>query len=425
MIELKWLNKIIGKETRQETPTITFHEVENWVADELKADLGEFFKSAARVFAEIKEAKEQLVRDIVMFEAVEPPEMPPRVLKVGIAARDNIIKQINMLIDKINSPPMDYSAIREFYVTINTNLENMLEKSVKSHHSAKYLFPKEVGVVISDVRDVKKALAKLKLLIDENEDLIGTFNEISGVIQNIIDLQDTIVKHNLRIGNAGSELEGFQHTSNNCITNLEQLSDSTEWGSFVKLETGLKQAQDERSTIKTSVMEMFMPLNKVFKRMEKQDAIGRHTLSAKQKESLDTSLKNPINMDATDITDFMIDVRKLLDEDILGLKDRVRDKATSQTKQITDSFASKKDAYQRISSGIIEIEDQIASLTISETKTTLERELNTNNERIERIRQEIENLRGELELHSNELEDQKRALSDAVNTIKTVRISFD
>ncbi|MEA1907386.1 MAG: hypothetical protein U9N12_10660, partial [Euryarchaeota archaeon] len=121
-MELKWLNKIIGKETRQEIPTIAFHEVEDWVADELKADLDEFFKSAARVFAEIEEAKEQLVRDIGMFETVEPPEMPPRVLKVGLAARDNIIKQINMLIDKINSPSMDYSAIREFYVTVNTNL---------------------------------------------------------------------------------------------------------------------------------------------------------------------------------------------------------------------------------------------------------------------------------------------------------------
>ena len=424
-MELKWLNKIIGKEPRQETPTIAFHEVENWVADELKTDLGKFFKSAARVFTEIEEAKEQLVRDIGMFETVEPPDMPPRVLKVGLAARDNIIKQINMLIDKINTPSMDYSAIREFYVTANTNLENTLEKSVKSHHSAKYLFPKEVGVVISDVRDVKKLLAKLELLIDENEYLIGTFSKISGVIQNIIDLQDTIVEHNLRIGNAGSELEGFRHTSDNCATRLEQLSDSTEWGSFVELETEIKQARDERDIIETGVMEMFMPLNKAFKRMEKQDASGRHTLSAKQKESLNMSLKNPIEMDAADVTDFMISVRKLLDDDILGLKDRVRDKATSQTNQIIDSFASKKDAHQSISSRIMEIEDRISRLTISETKTTLERELATNNERIKRIEQEIENLRVELEMRGNELKDQKRALSDAVNAIKTVRVSFD
>ena len=137
------------------------------------------------------------------------------------------------------------------------------------------------------------------------------------------------------------------------------------------------------------------------------------------------SLKNPIEMDAADVTDFMISVRKLLDDDILGLKDRVRDKATSQTNQIIDSFASKKDAHQSISSRIMEIEDRISRLTISETKTTLERELATNNERIKRIEQEIENLRVELEMRGNELKDQKRALSDAVNAIKTVRVSFD
>ncbi len=424
-MELKWLNKIIGKETRQETPAIAFHEVENWVADELKADLDGFFKSASRIFAEIEETEEQLVRDIGVFETAEPPEMPPRVLKVGLAARDNIIKQINMLIDKINIPPMDYSAIREFYVTAHTNLENMLEKSVKSHHSARYLFPKEVGVVISDVRDVKKLLTKLKLLIDGKEDLMGTFDGISGVIQDIIDLQDTIVEHNLRIKNAGSELEGFRHKSDNCTARLEQLSDSTEWGSFVELETGLKRACEARDAIETGVMEMFMPLNKAFKRMEKQDASGRHTLSAKQKESLDMSLKTPIEMDAADVTDFMIGVCKLLENDVLGLKDRNRDKAISQTKQIMDSFASKKDTYQSIISRIMALEDRSSSLTISETKTTLELELATNNERIARIEQEIENLRVELEMRGKELEDQKRALSDAVNSIKTVRIAFD
>ena len=422
---LKWLNKIIGKETRQETPEIAFHELEDWVAGELKADLDDFFKSAARIFAELEETKEQLVRDIGVFETAEPPEMPPRVLKVGLAARDNIIRQINVLIDKINTPAMDYSAIREFHATIDANLETTLEKSVKSHHSSRYLFPKEVGEVISDVRDVKKLLTKLKLLIDGKEDQIGTFGEISGTIQSIKDIRDDITEHNSRIGNARSELNDFQHKSDDCAARLEQLSDSAEWSSFVELETGLRRACEKRDDIETSVMDLFMPLNKAFKRMKKQDASGRHTLSAKQKESLDMCLKNPIEMNTSDVSDFMTGVCNLLENDVLGLKDKKRDKAMGQIKQIIDSFASKKDAHQSISSQISEIEDQISCLTISETKTTLERELAANNEKITRIEQEIENLRGNLEIRGKELEDQKKNLSDSVNSIKPVRIIFD
>ncbi|HIE31916.1 MAG TPA: hypothetical protein EYP67_05995 [Methanosarcinales archaeon] len=422
---MKWLKKIIGRENRQETTEIAFHKLEDWVADKLKADLDDFSRSAALIFAEIEDTAEQLVRDIGTLETAEPPEMPPRALKVGLAARDNIIKQINMLIEKINTPEMDYSAIREFYATADTNLETTLEKSVKSHHSARYLFPKEVGEVVSDVRDVRKLLNKLKLLIDEKEDQIGNLDEISGTIQSIIDIQDDITERNSRIRNAGSELNDFRHESDEHAARLEKLSESAEWSSFVKLETELKQACEERDDIETSVMELFMPLNKAFKRMKKQDASERRTLSAKQKKLLDMCLENPIEMDAADVTDFMTDVYKLLENDVLGLKDRKREKAIGQTKQIMDSFASKKDAHRVISSQIRKIEDQISGLTISETKTTLERELAAKNERIARIEQEIENLRGNLKIRGKELEDQKNNLSSAVNSIKTVHIIFD
>ncbi|MEA1944916.1 MAG: hypothetical protein U9N07_06260 [Euryarchaeota archaeon] len=426
---MKWLNKIIGKQNQQKPhtiATIAFYELEDWVANESKVELDEFFGSAAQIFAEIKRTKEQLVRDINTLEtAAEPPEVPARASRVGLAARDNIIKQINTLIDRIGIPTMDYSDIMNFCRSADDYLETTLEKSLKSHHQAKYLFPKEVGTVISDISRIKKSLTKLKGLLDGKDTEIRNFDEISGDIQLIKDIKGDLIRYDSEINDVSSKMSDIQHKINDCTARLEQLSLSKEWSSFVELESELKQTEKERDNIETSVMELFMPLGKALNRMKKQSTSGRHTLSKKQMELLDDCLKNPISADAADINDFLTEMCRLVESGTLGLKDKKRDKIIDQIKHIIESFASKKDGYENLSSHISDIEHQISDLTISETKTTLEKQLAENTRKFAQLEDRLGNLKEELKIWSEELENQKKNLSDEINSIKPVRIVFD
>ena len=426
---VKWLNKIIGRQNQQKqhtTTTISFYELEEWVANESRVELDEFFESAAHTFAEIARTKEQLMRDINTLEtAVEPPEVPTRASRVGLAARDNIMKQVNVLVDKIDIPARDYSDIVNFCRSVDDYIETTLGKSSRSYHQAKYLFPKEVGTVISDIRSIKKLLKKLEDSLDGKKAEVRNFDEISGRIQIIKDTTEDITRYNSEINDASSKMSDIQDKINDCTARLEQLSLSKEWSSFVELENELKQTEKERDNIETSVVELFMPLGKALNRMKKQSTSGRHTLSKKQMELLDACLKNPISADAADIDDFLTEVCRLIEGGTLGLRDKKRDKILDQIKYIVESFASKKEVYENLSSRIADIEHKIADLTISETKTTLEKQLAENTRKLTQLEDKLENLKEELEIRSEELENQKKELSDAINSIKPVQIVFD
>jgi predicted nuclease with TOPRIM domain len=425
---VKWLNKILGKQNQQKprtADTVAFRDLGDWVSDRTKAELGGFFESAAQIFAEIEETKEELIRDIESLKAAEPPELPSRVIWVGSAARDSMIKQINVMIDRISTPAMDYPAVREFCRSIDAALDATIEKSAKSHHRAKYLFPKEVGAVFTDLRSIKISLAKLRDLLDRGGAKIKGFDGITDNIQRIDDIHRDIVAGNSNIKKNGSKTDEINHEVSDCAAKLEQLSQSKEWSSFVELEDKLKEREMKANDIKTNVSELFIPLNKALNRMKKQSESGRYTLSKKQKELLDVCLENPISADIADVNDFLIEMMQIVESGALGLKDKKRDKIVDQIDQIIDSFAPKKERYYTFKSGIREIEHQISDLTISKTKTALERQLAEKNRDIAHIDEEMGNLGEELKMRSIELEELKAELSDAVNSIEPVQIVFD
>jgi len=425
---VKWLNKILGKQNQQKphtTDTVAFRDLGAWVSDRTRAELGGFFESAAQIFAEIEATKEELIRDIKTLEAAEPPELPSRVIRVGFAARDSMIKQINVMIDRISTPAMDYPDIMEFCRSIDIVLDSTIEKSAKSHHRAKYLFPKEVGAVFTDLRSIKISLAKLRDLLDREGAKIKGFDGITETIQRIDYIKRDIVVGNSNIKKNGSKIDGIKREISDCTAKLEQLSQSKEWSSFVGLEDRLNEREMEANNIENNVTELFIPLNKALNRMKKQSESGRYTLSKKQKELLDVCLENPILADAADVNDFLIEMLQIVESGALGLKDKKRDKIVDQIDQIMNSFAPKKERYGTLKSETHEIERNIANLTISKTKTALEGQLDEKNREIARIGEDLVNLEEELEMRSTELEDLKARLSDAANLIEPVQIVFD
>ena len=431
---MKWLNKILGKQNQrdrqnQQKPrtanTIAFRDLGGWVSDRTKAELGGFFESTAQIFAEIEGAKEELIRDIESLKAAEPPELPSRVVRVGSAARDSMIKQINVMIDRISTPAMDYPYIMEFCMSIDTALDTTIEKSAKSHHRAKYLFPKEVGAVFTDLRSIKLSLAKLRDLLDREGAKIKGFDRITETIQRIDDINRDIIAGNSNIKKNSSKTDEIKREISDYTAKLGQLSQSKEWSSFVELKDKLKEREMEANNIESNVTELFIPLNKALNRMKKQSESGRYTLSRKQNELLDVCLENPISADVADVNDFLIEMLQIVESGALGLKDKKRDKIVDQIDQILNSFAPKKERYDILKSETREIERQISDLTISKTKTTLERQLAEKNREIAQIDEELDNRGEELKMRSIELEDLKAGLSDAVNLIEPVQIVFD
>ncbi|MEA3282847.1 MAG: hypothetical protein U9Q68_09915 [Euryarchaeota archaeon] len=425
---VKWLNKILMKQNQQKphtTDTTAFRDLPGWVSDRTRAELRGFFESATPIFAQIEETKEELIRDIESLKVAEPPELPSRVLRVGFAARDSLIKQINVMIDRISTPAMDYLTIMEFCRSVDTALDATIEKSTKSHGRAKYLFPKAVGAVFTDLRSIKISLAKLRDLLDREGSKIKCFDSITETIQQIDDINRDIVAGNSNIKKNSSKTDEIKREVIDYTAKLEQLSQSTEWGSFVELEDRLKERELETNKIESTVIELFVPLNKALNRMKKQSESGRYMLSKKQKKLLDVCLENPISADVADVNNFLVEMLQIVESGTLGLKDKKRYKIIDQIDQILDSFATKKELYDALKSETREVGHKISDLTISKTKTMFERQLVEKNREIAQIDKELVNIGDELKMRSIKLENLKSELSDAVNSIEPMQIVFD
>ena len=442
---LGWISKILGKRgekttvTTATTHTIAFNELDDWFANESKKELDEFFGSVARIMTEIGEAKEQLAQDTKVLGTAEPSEAPPRVLRMVTVSRDNLIKQINALIGRINIPAMggagggegggrgdaDYSGVMDFYRSTDASIETTLERSMKSHTRTKHLFPKETTAVVSDIRTLKELLTKLKDLLDLNGSKIESFETISGEIRRINEIQDELARRRSELDGIASEIRELEQNTSDQESQLLQLEESDEWVLFTELDRELNQLKQELGDVETSTTELFMPLGKALNRMKKQSESGRHTLSKKDETMLVTCLEDPISACASDVSEFMVMMLQLVESGALGLTDKKRDKIIDQIKQITDSFASKKDRYDALNSGIVALGERKSDLAISRTKAELEKGIADSGREIAQLRRRTENLSEEVERGVQELEDLKKSVSDAVSLIGQVQVVFD
>ena len=440
---LGWISKILGKRgekttvTTATTHTIAFNELDDWFANESKKELDEFFGSVARIMTEIGEAKEQLAQDTKVLGTAEPSEAPPRVLRMVTVSRDNLIKQINALIGRINIPAMggagggegrgdaDYSSVMDFYRSTDASIETTLERSMKSHTRTKHLFPKETTAVVSDIRTIKELLTKLKDLLDLNGSKIESFETISGEIRRINEIQDELARRRSELDGIASEIRELEQNTSDQESQLLQLEESDEWVLFTELDRELNQLKQELGDVETSTTELFMPLGKALNRMKKQSESGRHTLSKKDETMLVTCLEDPISACASDVSEFMVMMLQLVESGALGLTDKKRDKIIDQIKQITDSFASKKDRYDALNSGIVALGERKSDLAISRTKAELEKGIADSGREIVELEERAKNLSEEVERGVQELEDLKKSVSDAVSLIGQVQVVFD
>ncbi|HDJ37785.1 MAG TPA: hypothetical protein ENF24_01160 [Methanosarcinales archaeon] len=438
-----WISKILGKRgekttvTTATTHTIAFNELDDWFANESKKELDEFFGSVARIMTEIGEAKEQLAQDTKVLGTAEPSEAPPRVLRMVTVSRDNLIKQINALIGRINIPAMggagggegrgdaDYSSVMDFYRSTDASIETTLERSMKSHTRTKHLFPKETTAVVSDIRTIKELLTKLKDLLDLNGSKIESFETISGEIRRINEIQDELARRRSELDGIASEIRELEQNTSDQESQLLQLEESDEWVLFTELDRELNQLKQELGDVETSTTELFMPLGKALNRMKKQNESGRHTLSEKDEIMLVTCLEDPISACASDVSEFMVMMLQLVESGALGLTDKKRDKIIDQIKQITDSFASKKDRYDALNSGIVALGERKSDLAISRTKAELEKGIADSGREIVELEERAKNLSEEVERGVQELEDLKKSVSDAVSLIGQVQVVFD
>ena len=330
---LKWLKKIFqrekserGREVAEAPATLALSYVEEWLADRSREP--EFEKTVRSFYSSIERVAIDLDRDLKALEEAEPgEEVPPRLLKAGTAARENVSRQMRILSSKFAPPAgADLGSAKEYHSAILKQLQNTVQKFGRAQKYTAALFPEEVEAVKSDLAIVNRHLKDLGDAVSQREARLGEFVEAT-------DLAKAARERNEKIGAVRAEvsedervLAAMRQEETVHQSEIESWNRSEEGRRTLEERRNLEEKLREKDQIEMSMADLVSPLTKAISRVVKQDASDR--ISLQHRGVFEVLSTSPARALDGEISGALFELRSMLD--VLGLRDKKRDRIVEQ-----------------------------------------------------------------------------------------------
>jgi DNA repair exonuclease SbcCD ATPase subunit len=360
---LKWLKNIFkGKDAKGETIILRLLEIESWLMERQK-DSG-FEDNLQKIYSHMEEVAGVLAIDVKTLSSAQPNDAtPPKLLRAGLAARGEIVKQMESLTEKLMPPRQrDIESAAAHHWTLVKGLERTVTTYGKAQRYVAALFPKIVESINSDMTLVSRQLVELEKEIDKQrkeleeiwyskELVAGLSEELSGIDE----LERRIIEYK-------EKLTENQATSSAREAELKLLAASDEGKRTVELKKSLEEKREELSRAKDEMVDLIAPLTKALSRIRKQGSSDR--LNLQHGDVFMQLSESPSRVQDLDISGSLEELRSHLAS--LGLKDRKKEKILDHI----DLLISKK-SLQKARSRRVALEDEIKGLEAHLTQSSV------------------------------------------------------
>lgn len=316
-----------------------------------------------------------------------------QIAKAGISNKDNVVKNIGIIIDRTIIPQdATISAANEFYTSTKSGLKTLIENTMRSQQYAKALFPEEYRGVMDGLSHLETLLDELMAPINEVRDKLDAYDRLKESVETISQYQQQIVGNEDLILDLEKKYDSLENELRNLESKLEGVVKSEEFTKAHELEKQVKTLEGSLSDIDSNVKSMFAPLSKALSRMEKQDASGRHKMSPKSKEILLAIRGDPVSVLGTGINGFLDEIRGRIEDGTLGLKQQKMNNTIKQLNKLGDSdiLSSLSEKRGSCSSELEEVKSELNRLTVYEEKTRSEKEMSACRSRIDSTKNNLE-----------------------------------
>lgn len=383
---MKWLKEIFKKGPSQEkSARLKFSDLSAWLDEKRGNTLSR--EALSEIYSGIEEVGKGLTNDIEALASAEPNEStPPRLLKAGLAARGEVVKQIDAFSRKLTPPgQMDVESVSEHHWTMVKGLNNTVQKFGRAQRYVAALFPKESEAINSDFNRLSRLLVQLEEEIGKNrkerEEIYYSRELVAKIPQEfseISNLLDRIKRDEQKL----SELQDFESRAD---AEIEWAVSSEEGRKAEELKKDLTSKREELEEIEAEIDDLVSPLTKALGRAMKQESSDR--ISLQHREVLERLSQSPLQALNDDISEPLKEVRSHMA--VLGLKDRKKEKVLDHLDYLIDKkpLLSLKSRHVKLQGEIEEMEKMLVDATC---KTALL------NKDLIRTRKEIERLEGEL-----------------------------
>ncbi len=418
---MKWIDRLFGK--RQSSPSlITFDELPEWLESRSKKISEEMGRDASSLYSEIGEALSAIKENMTALEEATPEgRFHLKMVKVAASNRDNMSKQVRMLLDNINIPQAtDIGAIMTFHENAIQTLTVCLENMMKSYQYTKLVYFEESKELIAKVNALGRLLNQLIEPIDNKRNVLDALNIAKTTIQNIkntiLDIgfnEKTIKESEEKIALLKKELEGKEKA-------LTHLKESEPWKEYIKSREELISLETDARKKEDDIRGLILPLNKALGRLKQLSESGRYTLAPEIKEGLNLCLSGQINVNP----EFFIEFQKIVESGILNLTTEKTNKILEQTKLVLASLDSSKPEYQALTQDIEKQKEKISGMKAADEEAGLEKRIAGLKDKITALEKELELSRNRFEALKRDVESKRQELQQSVSVIDSrMRIS--
>ncbi|MDD4653445.1 MAG: hypothetical protein PHQ34_14585 [Methanothrix sp.] len=345
------------KSSREEPAFLPLAEVDSWLAEREKES--DFSARCRGIYSRMNEAAKKLDSDISSLKsASSDDEAPPKLLRAGVAARGEVIKQLETLSHKLQPPKKDdLDGISQHHWALVKGLERTVTTFGRAKSYVAALFPRNIESINSDLTEISRMLVDLEKAIGEKRKTQEeswfcreTAQRLNGELSGIIDLRAKTQQGEAALSELSAKLSGMEREMN-------RLEASTEGKKIRELKSSLENRMAERSQAEAELHDLIAPLNKALARMKKQGSSDRINL---QHEKVFEMLGNsPASVQDKEIAGALNELQGHLA--VLGLKDRKKEKVLDHLDLLITkkSLEQVRGRLQTISEEISRMQSQI------------------------------------------------------------------
>lgn len=420
---MKWFKKIFQKDKSEDNArSFRLSDLDIWLDEKSNQTLSE--ERLSEIYSGIEDLARDLDRDRQALTSAEPEDnAPPRLLKAGLAARGEVVKQIESLSRKLQPPSQwDVQSVSEHHWALVKALGNTVTKFGRAQRYVAALFPKESESINSDLNRLSRLLVQLEEETSkkrkEREEIWYSKELVSKIGENTVQIADLRAS----IERDDEKLSLLRVEEGRLDAKIKQLASSAEGRRAVELKKTLDLNGEELKGVEAEIADLVAPLTKALTRVMKQEASDR--ISLQHREVLETLSRSPLLALDGDISEPLQEMRSHLAT--LGLKDRKKEKTLEHLDYLIDKrpLEALKARHGNLSEEITDLERQLAEST-SETEI-LKKDLASARKEIKRLEPELDQSRERLAALEEKASSDEAELKDRTGRLagRPVEIDF-
>lgn len=415
---MKWIKKLFGKKDDFSQGTgsedIDFKDLPEWLDQKLQKmsshiekDVTGLLKELETELLEIKESNSRLA------EAKVEGDFDIRAVKRAKSNRENVTKQVGVLIDKIKVPEnKDLKTLVGFYETSAQSLDTCLDNMSQSLKYTKGIFPEESKELNESLAKLARVFNNLRELILEDKREMEAIDSASSEIKEIKELFASISAEEKELEAKKEKIKALRDELAAVSQQYEEFREGDAWKNLKHLQEEIDAVREKLKKAETNLNSLVLPLSNHLSRIKKLHESGRYTLKPEVKQQVDISLENPLQVDPA----FFPELQKIFEDKTLDMQTQKKEKALLQVKAAISNFSVRKNEYLEV---LKEFEAKKTELSKSETGNLagLEHKKAELLNKTSSLEKDIENSEKKLAALKEELEDKKEELFARVKSI--------